>query len=403
MKFSDAIRYYSRRDIRECMLETARNREVVASYGFRGFGKRPSTIQNEIEFHDLARRGATSFHASEERWMNPLQLDLNKTKREQDSLRTGWDLLFDIDTKDFLWAKKTTNLIVQYLRDIHKIKTIQIKFSGNKGFHIAVPFETFPKKFGEVPVERVFPDAPRVISYFIKEQIQEHLEKEIGPDPFQKVELDTIFIASRHLFRMPYSLHEKSGLASVPIHCDELMRFKKTDAIPSAVQPDVKFISGGETDEAKTLFDDASTWYSNRKEEETKHQKEILKPKEAVAEEFFPPCIKKLLQGMKDGRKRGVFILINFLSCNGWKSEEIDALLSKWNEKNEEPLREGYIKSQLNWHNKLKDEYPPPNCPHISGNENYYMSLNLCEPDNVCRLIKNPASYSYQRLRDKWK
>ena len=32
------------------------------------------------------------------------------------------------------------------------------------------------------------------------------------------LEIDTVLISSRHLYRMPYSLHEKSGLVSLPIN-----------------------------------------------------------------------------------------------------------------------------------------------------------------------------------------
>ena len=36
------------------------------------------------------------------------------------------------------------------------------------------------------------------------------------------------FISSRHLYRMPYSLHEKSGLVSIPFNPEKVMLFRKS-------------------------------------------------------------------------------------------------------------------------------------------------------------------------------
>ena len=46
-------------------------------------------------------------------------------------------------------------------------------------------------------------------------------------DPESILEVDTVLISSRHLYRMPYSLHEKSGLVSLPISPDKVMGFEK--------------------------------------------------------------------------------------------------------------------------------------------------------------------------------
>ncbi|PIN99624.1 hypothetical protein COT72_05085 [archaeon CG10_big_fil_rev_8_21_14_0_10_43_11] len=404
MRFSDVVKYYAKEDIRSAMLASALQREVVPSYGLKGFGKRPHVVLNEQEFYDLARRGATSFHASEEHWLNPLNLENTRTRREQDELRAGWDLLFDIDTKNFVWAKKTAQLITEYLTEINRIKNVYIKFSGNNGFHIGVPFESFPKMFGKQPVSRLFPELPRIIAAHIKEKITKHLEKEIGPKPFSRVEIDTIFIASRHLFRMPYSLHEKSGLASVPLFVDEIFDFEKNKALPPRVEGLRTFLTKGSEGEAKNLFEDAYFWNAEQEALQDKTKVEITKPKEAISEEHFPPCIKTALKGVQDGRKRSLFILLNFLKACGWSFEQIEKRIFEWNNKNYEPLREGYVITQLNWHKKLKAEYPPPNCPlQQADTQNYYVALRICAPDNLCKRIKNPASYPYQRLKHTWK
>ena len=58
--------------------------------------------------------------------------------------------------------------------------------------------------------------------------------------------------------------------------------------------------------------------------------------------------LKKCLEGIeKDGRKRAVFILINYLRCNGWKLEDIQKLLLEWNKKNTPPLSEKEVRRTI--------------------------------------------------------
>ena len=112
---------------------------------------------------------------------------------------------------------------------------------------------------------------------------------------------------------------------------------------------------------------------------------------EAVPEKLFPPCIKLMLQGMQDGRKRSTFILINFLRNVGWSKEMIEKRVREWNKKNPEPLRENYILAQLNWNKKQK--ILPPNC----NNQQYYIGLRICKPENLCKLIKNPVHFTIRK------
>ncbi|GAI54180.1 unnamed protein product, partial [marine sediment metagenome] len=43
---------------------------------------------------------------------------------------------------------------------------------------------------------------------------------------------DLILVSPRHLFRAPYSLHEKTALASVVLKPEEIKNFQPTDADP---------------------------------------------------------------------------------------------------------------------------------------------------------------------------
>ena len=88
---------------------------------------------------------------------------------------------------------------------------------------------------------------------------------------------------------------------------------------------------------------------------------------------MFPPAITKLLQGLNDGKKRGVFVLITFLRACGFSREYVDTTIHTWNQKNTPPLKEGYLRTQLEWHFKQKKLILPPNY----NNESFYRDLGL--------------------------
>ena len=135
---SNIIDFYSKPDIQEEIVKAAKDREIAVKFGDKGFGKRPDIIQYKSDVLELAKQGATSFHASEEIWQNPLRISTNMRKKDLEDLRTGWDLVLDVDCPVWSLAKITTWLIIKALKD-HKIESISIKFSGNKGFHLGIP------------------------------------------------------------------------------------------------------------------------------------------------------------------------------------------------------------------------------------------------------------------------
>ena len=91
-----SLSHYKRADIQEEILANAKDREVAARFN-DNFSKRPDILRHPSDVLELAKQGATSFHASEELWKNPLQLDPSMKSHELDSLRNGWDLVIDIN------------------------------------------------------------------------------------------------------------------------------------------------------------------------------------------------------------------------------------------------------------------------------------------------------------------
>ena len=502
--------YYSNPEIKKAIFEFSKNRECVPRY-FEGFGKRPDSFQYESDILEQVRKGATSFHGSEELWSDPLEISTNLSKKEFDDLRIGWDLLMDIDSPYLEYSKRYTHLIINALK-FHGIKNIGVKFSGSKGFHIIVPWKAFPKEIYNQKTKDMFPEWPRIICQYLTELIQPKLAEEILGDESLKqiakktgkkeedliikectschrpaikkylltwicsqckneivtldgvynnrrkskcpecrkelieksrseiyscefcnidsrknqemfeqkeriaterlIEADLILVAPRHLFRMPYSLHEKTALSSIVINPDTVKDFQIKDAKPLKFEvknfyPEVK------EEEAKNLLLQALDW-KEQKERKDKINKNNLNPtlnsnvpeqrkdsnskykKVSIpnpSEDIFPPCIKLVLKGItQDGRKRALFILINFFRSLGVSDQELEKRIYEWNEKNTQPLKTGYVQSQLIWF-KRNQNMLPPNCDKPN-----YKDLNICHPDELCKLIKNPLNYATKKF-----
>ena len=163
-----ALSYYSRTDILDAIYAFSSKREVSPRY-FEGFGKRPDIFQYPADILSLVKKGATSFHSSEEIWNNPLDLNTELNELQLNDLREGWDLVIDIDCKWIYYSKKAAIAIIKALES-HGVTNIGIKFSGGKGFHIIVPWSAFPKYFAGKKTSDMFPDYPRAIVNYLKER-----------------------------------------------------------------------------------------------------------------------------------------------------------------------------------------------------------------------------------------
>lgn len=506
--------YYTNPNVQKALFEFSKSREVVPRY-FEGFGKRPDTIQYPGDIFGMVSKGATSFHASEEIWDQPLEINSDMSTEELSDIRSGWDLLLDIDSPYLDYSKIAARLIIEELEK-HKIKSYAIKFSGSKGFHIIVPSKAFPETFNGIESKKMFPEWPRAITQFLMNSIKPKYNKEVAemgvnfeavhqrtnlskedileikcpscgkdakktnlvhfkcnrcdtpyarpnfkltkrqlkcteiscPGYFEVIKeedyffcencktklkidigtdfwktsrfrssttttarsqidsgtseefkeelsasklgaLDLVLVSSRHLFRMPYSLHEKTALASVVLTKDQISSFLPKDANPLKVKVR-SFYPNASPGEAEGLLAEALEWRRLQDNEE-----EIIQKKKysdytptdfsGVTEDMFPKPIKKLLKGLQEGRKRGLFILITFLKSLNYSPAQINEMIIEWNKKNKPPLKEGYVKSQIDWHIKQKKKILPPNY----SNESFYKDLNLL--DSLPN-AKNPIS-----------
>jgi len=384
--------YYSKKEVQNKLMEVSKDREISVKVG-DSFGKRPDILQYPSDIIELVKSGATSFHISEEHWKNPLLLKPGMTKRELNSLRIGWDLILDIDGP-FEFSQITSYLITEAL-DFNDVKSYTIKFSGNKGFHIAIPFNAFPETVNSIKTKDLFPEGPQVIASYLKNIIKNELSERIKNDnPYSIVDIDTILISNRHMFRAPYSYHEKSGLISIPVKKENILNFNKEDAKPENVKFDIPFLSGCKDGEASRLIIQAFDWnQKNTKPEEKTVTKTYDEFSKKIPYEFFPDSIKKGMEGIKDGRKRFLFILLNFLRSLNYNYDEINDMINQWNEKNDEPLKEGYINAQIIWH-KRQNKVLPPNFT----NKMYYDDLGIKVSDREMK-FKNPVNFAIRMFK----
>jgi hypothetical protein len=212
--------------------------------------------------------------------------------------------------------------------------------------------------------------------------------------------LDLVLVSPRHLFRMPYSLHEKTSLASVVLDKHELEEFQPSHAHPIKVKvkqfnPSVEFC------EAKSLVMQALDWWKTQEEKEnfvysaaSKKENSFQPPERGNwTDKDFPEAIKKILHGMSDGKKRALFVLINFFRSLGMQRDELEKRVIEWNAKNEPPLKEGYIKAQIIWVFKHNPILPP------NFSNPLYLDLGVFHEQDS-RYAKNPVQYVIKHAKN---
>ncbi len=409
------LKYYSIPEVQKRMIKIAKDREVVGTFFDGSYSKRPDIIVYPKDIEERVKSGIMAFHCSVEKWKNPLMLKPELSEEELSNLRKSWDIIIDIDAKSKLEHAKIAALCVCELLKDYGIKP-SIKFSGRRGFHIGIASNALPNRINFKEVSKLYPELLRNIAEFIREKTKDIILEELinyeggvasliktvenvtELSAFSFVEIEKDW-GVRHLFRMPFSLHNRTFLASVPIPLKALRKFSPDDAKPFNIKEEYFSAPFLENEEGEAInlavaaMDYATKLKKSEKSvaEEIKIQrKKIVKRK--IPEEFFPPCIKNILKGLSDGRKRSIFTLATFLRHMGWSNEEIEKRMYEWNKANSPSLRENYIRTQLKWHFRQQRELLPANCE----SELFYKSIGICKPDKLCENIKNPVTYPFK-------
>lgn len=411
----DALTYYSNPEVQKKILEIAKDREVVGSSEDGRFFSRPDTLVYPNDILERVKKGIVAFHCSVEKWKNPMQLKSEIPKQEMDELRKGFDFIIDIDAKAKLeHAQITAIKVYEFLQSFGITPTV--KFSGSRGFHLAVSGNAFPSKIDFKDISQKYPDIPQTIANFIRERIRDDLlealvkseggvaalvntvESVSELSPYQFVDIEKNW-GNRHLFRMPYSLHPKKWLVSIPLTFEELKNFNLDMAKPENVT--IKEFLVNKDGEARDLLLSALDWGAKLKKEEIPKKEFKGGIKIKIPETHFPPCVKSILEGIDDGKKRSLFTIASFLRAMNWSQEEIEKRIKDWNANLAKPLTDRTVNTQLKWHFRQSRELMPANCE----SDMFYKSLGICKPDNCCG--KNPVNYPFnvykknKKLRNK--
>jgi len=406
--------YYSRPDIQQALLKVSAGREVAGVYETGAYTKRPGALIFPTDLTAFAKSGVIEFHGSLERWSNPVSIK----EGNYNELRIGWDIVLDLDCELFEHGRIAALVISRELKKFG-VNNLSVKFTGGTGFHLGLSWKSLPKKIDYKSSVNQFPDLARKVAAFLKTRVRDELEKGLlkkynpeelaqqtgkplgkimaadGINPFEIVDIDPILLSARHLFRLPYSINMKKFRVSVPVKIDNLQDFRQEDAVPEKITGELGFLDQGEEGELDLLIGEALDFSSRtEKTEKIVEKRRNFEIKDPIKQDIFPPCIKNISAGLTDGRKRGVFILINFLKSAKWAEQGIEKYISEWNQKNSPPLPESYIRSQLRWHLNKDKALPPPNCPSEKS-VGWYDTV--CKPDRICGtpkiVIKNPISY----------
>lgn len=406
VKLNSRIRYwYSRPDVQEAMYVFMEDREVVVfdKTEERVIVPRPYRVDSPEDIGYLVKeKGAASFHCTTERWKDFELLFKGKYPEAVDT----FDLVIDIDlvSKSGKWVS-TVNLnkkVVDYvLRVLEKFEVyredVLVKYSGNKGFHIIIPWCFVPKEV-----------MGRETKY-IKDQVCECILVALDYIVSRLLNIDgsvidTVVAAWRHPIRSLYSLHMKTGLPSVPVNPNNVREFDPTKLVVKEMEvypyefknKDVQteledLIKIGLFIKSKVLIL-KDTHRKKGKVGRIKFDVKVLD--DPSQQELLPPCLRNILKGVEDGRKRALFVLENFFAWYGMSYEEIKELLYKWNDRNPDPLKENYIESKLNHlFNRVIPCKGNPYLPYNCGQDSFYSEIGVCNPDEICSQIKNPIQY----------
>ncbi len=413
MDRQQVLDYYSRPDIQQALLKVSANREVAGVYETGAFSKRPGTLIFPTDITTMAKSGVIELHGSLEHWSNPSSIK----EGNYNDLRVGWDIVLDLDCDLFDHGKIAALVIAKELKKFG-VHNLSIKFTGGTGFHLGLSWKSLPKKIDYKSTVNQFPDLARKVASFLKTRVKDDLEKALlkkyspeelaqqaskplgkimtrdGVNPFEIVDIDPILLSARHLFRLPYSLNMKKFWVSLPVNLEDLEEFRQEDAVPEKIDATVGFLDTGEEGELDLLIGETLDFYNKTEKSEKIKESRRVEITSSIKQDIFPPCIKNISAGVADGRKRGVFILINFLKAAKWTEQDVEKYINEWNQKNSPPLPESYIRSQLRWHLNKDKTLPPPNCPSEKS-VGWYDTV--CKPDRICGqpkiLLKNPINY----------
>jgi hypothetical protein len=309
-------------------------------------------------------------YASVESFRDPLSLATEKP----DSLRTGWDFVLDIDSSQGIGqAKRCVKVILRLLSD-YDLQSVRVKFSGRRGFHIIVGDQAFDCFRTREEFLRAYPVVPLQVAKFIIAALR--------PRDRVGVEVDTAIYTPRRLIRAAYSLHHKTGLASLPVATDAVDQCKAEDMKPTdGIEVDWNWLATkAKPMEASALLDYVVKWLERTKPHRTGISILSRSPLgTAHRSAKNPPCVEAFLtegfsKRLEGQRNRVLFAVLNGIRRLNFATTPGE--LQELNARSERPLPERELQYQISYQLNRPHPYtfrceimqdaglcPPHKCP----------------------------------------
>ena len=242
LTYHDVIDYYSREDIQRGLLSHGGRRRVVSGLDTGIFGRKGGPLARREQIREMLMpllekqisavpRKYPSYHACITRASRKDRREMPE-REDYGSDEEGSDLIIDIDIKtDHKQSWAQGRKVLDLLESFNV--PYRVKFSGNSSPHIVLSADLFPPGTNG----RNFNSTAQKVFDFIGRKSK-------------ATNMDGSFNSPDHYLRMPYSLHENTGLVSVPLHPHEYdsFRVEMAEAQNVVVREDWLDVSGEATE-----------------------------------------------------------------------------------------------------------------------------------------------------------
>lgn len=231
----------------------------------------------------------------------------------------------DIDSEEaFEDLKREVRMAINYFAIYWGIPTnmIEIFFSGNKGFHIIIPYE----------ILGIEPDKDL--------NLKNKILAQLVAAQCKSTHIDMGIYDRRRLFRIPNTINGKSGLYKVPLTYSQLTSFTLDDIIDWAMRPRESGVI-----EPRFIQKSAEHYHQMQQHVERKAHREKKPIQIPQKRRKLLPCVVEILKtGISQGMRNNTAVaLASSLMQSGVKRGETEDILLAWNEDNDPPLSEAEI------------------------------------------------------------
>lgn len=241
---------------------------------------------------------------------------------------------------------------------------IRLYFTGNKGFHIVIPYQIF-----NISPSITLNEDIKAFILYLKEECN-------------LTQIDRSIYDRKRLFRIPNTINTKSNLYKVPITIEQVYAFKLKNIITYASTP--QYISY--TEKEPEVVPKAAQFYQSVLTR-TIHKKPlhigpIMVPQNGEVRPLLP-CAERLIEeGVEKGaRNNALVILSSSLIQSGISPEEAYEIITEWNEsKVNPPLDDRELQTTFNSAYAMLKQGKGYGCAA-------YKEIDMCVGES-CRLLQ---------------